>query len=145
METVKKGQASAGRADGSVECIASITTVINPDLEKAKVQAAGPVSWYVTNMGDFYHRMLTRNGFGEEVERMRAAGAEHRPPPFGTNPQIMEAMGDKMLDEIAVYGDVETVAMGLEERRQLGVDMPIIGMPQLDKTQLERTLGVLVS
>lgn len=145
METVKKGQAAAGRPDGSVECIASITTVINPDLEKAKVQAAGPVSWYVTNMGDFYHRMLTRNGFGEEVERMRAAGAEHRPPPFGTNPQIMEAMGDKMLDEIAVYGDVETVALGLEERRQLGVDMPIIGMPQLDKTQLERTLGVLVS
>ena len=43
------------------------TVVLNPDIEKAKVQAAGGISWYVTNMGDFYHEMLTRNGFAEEV------------------------------------------------------------------------------
>ncbi len=57
----------------------------------------------------------------------------------------MEAMGDRMLDETAVYGDVETVASGLEERRQMGVDMPIIGLPQMEKRELEHTLGTLVS
>ncbi|MDZ7728643.1 MAG: LLM class flavin-dependent oxidoreductase [Dehalococcoidia bacterium] len=145
METVHEGERKAGRPEGSVECVANITTVINPNAEEAKVQAAGPISWYVTNMGDFYHRMLTRNGFGAEVEAMRAAGAENRPKPFQTNPQIMEAMGDGMLDETAVYGDVETVASGLEERRQMGVDMPIIGLPQMEKRELEHTLGTLVS
>ena len=141
---VAEASVAAGRPADAVECVASLTTVLNPDIEKAKFQAAGPVSWYVTNMGDFYHRMLTRNGFGPQVEAMRAAGAEHRPPPFGTNEQIMAAMGDEMLDETAIYGDLETVAAGIEERRQLGVDLPVIGMPQVENRQLEHVLGTLV-
>jgi F420-dependent oxidoreductase-like protein len=144
MEVVRRGEEKAGRA-GAVECVANVTTVINPNIEQARAQAAGPISWYVTNMGDFYHRMLARNGFEEEVAAMRAAAAEHRPPPFGTNPQIMEAMGDRLLDETAIYGDAETVAAGLEEWRGLGVDMPIIAMPQMENRELERTLGTLVS
>lgn len=136
---------AAGRKEDAVECVASLTVALNSDREQAKVQAAGPISWYVTNMGDFYHQMLTRNGFGEEVAAMRAAGAEHKPRPFQTNPEIMAAMGDKMLDETAVYGDLEEVAAGIEERRQLGVDLPSISMPQGDLKQVERVLGALVS
>ncbi len=143
--TVAKGVAKAGRPAGSVETIASITTVIEPDIEKAKFRAAGGVSWYVTNMGDFYHQMLTRNGFGPEVAKMREVGAVHKPMPFSTNPQLMEAMGERMLEETAVFGDLETVAMGLEERRQLGVDMPIIGMPAGDAKQVEHILGTLTA
>jgi hypothetical protein len=96
-------------------------------------------------MGDFYHQMLSRNGFAEEVAAMRKAGEAHRPPPFGTNPEIMAAMGDRMLDEVSIYGDLETVAAGIEERRQLGVDMPIIGMPAGTAQQVERTLGTLTA
>lgn len=142
---VSKAAVAAGRPADAVECVASLTVVINPDLEKAKVQAAGPISWYVTNMGDFYHEMLTRNGFGEEVAAMRKVGEEHRPPPFGTNPELMAAMGDRMLEETAIYGDLETVAAGIEERRQLGVDLPSISMPQGPLDQVEKVLGTLVS
>ncbi len=144
-DAIAKAAQEAGRPAGAIECVASLTTVINPDPEKAKVQAAGPVSWYVTNMGDFYHKMLSRNGFPEEVARMRKAGEEFRPAPFQTNPQLMEAMGDKMLDEVAIYGDLETVAAGIEERRQLGVDLPSIGMPQGSPEEVERILGTLVA
>jgi len=144
-ELIQAASAKAGRPENAVECVATLTTVINDNIAQAKVQAAGPVSWYVTNMGDFYHQMLSRNGFPEEVAAMRKAGEEHRPPPFGTNPEIMAAMGDRMLDEVAIYGDLETVAMGIEERRQLGVDLPVISMPQGDGKQLERVLGTLVS
>ncbi|MGI8926440.1 MAG: LLM class flavin-dependent oxidoreductase [Tepidiformaceae bacterium] len=142
---VREGSGKADRPADAVECIASITTVINDDPEKARLQAAGGVSWYVTNMGDFYHEMLTRNGFPEEVAAMRKAGEQHRPPPFGTNPEIMAAMGERMLAETAVYGDLETVAAGLEERRRLGVDMPSIGMPQGSPEYVEKVLGTLVS
>lgn len=142
---VSRAAVAAGRPADAVECVASLTVVINPDLEKAKVQAAGPISWYVTNMGDFYHEMLTRNGFGEEVAAMRKVGEEHRPPPFGTNPELMAAMGDRMLEETAIYGDLETVAAGIEERRQLGVDLPSISMPQGPLDQVEKVLGTLVS
>ena len=136
---------AAGRPAGAVECVASLTVVINPDEAKAKVQAAGPISWYVTNMGDFYHEMLTRNGFGEEVAAMRKVGETHKPPPFGTNPELMAAMGDRMLEETALWGDLETVAAGIEERRQLGVDLPSISMPQGPLDHVEKVLGTLVS
>jgi len=142
---VAKAAVKAGRPADAVECVASLTVVLNPDVAKAKVQAAGPISWYVTNMGDFYHQMLTRNGFGEEVAAMRKAAEEHRPAPFGTNPEIMAAMGERMLDETAIYGDLETVAAGIEERRELGVDLPSISMPQGDLQQVEKVLGALVS
>ncbi len=142
---IAKAAQEAGRPADAVECIASLTVVINPDVEKAKVQAAGGISWYVTNMGDFYHEMLTRNGFGEEVARMRKVAEDHRPMPFQTNPELMEAMGERMLDETAIYGDLETVAAGIEERRKLGVDMPSIGMPPGSPQDVERVLGTLVS
>lgn len=145
LATLAKGAAAAGRPAGAVECVASLTTVIDDDVAKAKRQAAGPISWYVTNMGDFYHRMLTRNGFGEQVAAMRAAGEEHRPMPFQTNDEIMAAMGDKMLEETAIWGDLETVAAGIEERRQLGVQLPVVSMPSGDAKTVERILGTLVS
>ena len=144
-EAISAASVEAGRPADAVECVASLTVVLNPDPEKAKLQAAGPISWYVTNMGDFYHQMLTRNGFGEEVAAMRAAGEKNRPAPFSTNPEIMAAMGDRMLEETAIYGDLETVALGIEERRQLGVDLPSISMPQGSLEHIERVLGTLVS
>jgi alkanesulfonate monooxygenase SsuD/methylene tetrahydromethanopterin reductase-like flavin-dependent oxidoreductase (luciferase family) len=144
-ETVLSGARKAGRPESDISVVASLTTVIEPDPEKAKFRAAGGVSWYVTNMGDFYHQMLSRNGFADEVAEMRRVGAEHKPMPFSTNPELMAAMGDRMLDETAIYGDLETVAMGLEERRQLGVDLPIVGLPQGDAKTVEHVLGTLVS
>jgi len=145
MDTVRAGARKAGRPESAVECVATLTLAINDDPEKAKVQAAGGISWYVTNMGDFYHRMLSRNGFPDEVAAMRKAGETSRPMPFGTTPEIMAAMGDRMLEETAIFGDLETVAAGLEERRQLGVDLPIVSMPGGPPEQVERVLGALVS
>ncbi|MGE5597251.1 MAG: LLM class flavin-dependent oxidoreductase [Hyphomicrobiales bacterium] len=144
-QLVNEGAVANGRPDGSVECWASLTTVIDENPERAKRLAAGPISWYITNMGDFYHRMLTRNGFGEEVAAIRKVAETHKPAPFQTNDEIMAAMGDRMLEETAIWGDLETVALGIEERRQLGVDMPIIGMPQGEPKHVERVLGTLVS
>ncbi len=144
-KTIAAASKAAGRPETAVECVASLTVVINPDEQKAKMQAAGPISWYVTNMGDFYHQMLTRNGFGEEVAAMRKVGETHKPPPFGTNPELMAAMGDRMLEETAIWGDLETVAAGIEERRQLGVDLPSISLPQGPLDHVERVLGTLVS
>ncbi|MCL6645249.1 MAG: LLM class flavin-dependent oxidoreductase, partial [Dehalococcoidia bacterium] len=144
-EFISRAAVAAGRPADAVECVAQLTVVINPDIEKAKVQAAGPISWYVTNMGDFYHEMLARNGFAEEVAAMRKAAETSKPMPFGTTPEIMAAMGDRMLEETAVYGDLETVAAGIEERRQLGVDLPVITMPQGSLNEVERILGTLVA
>jgi len=143
--SIAKWAKAAGRPAGAVECVASLTMVINPDPEAARVAAAGPVSWYVTNMGDFYHEMLSRNGFADEVAGMREVAKTHKPQPYGTNPQLMAAMGQRFLDETAIYGDLETVAAGVDERRALGVDLPIVPLPQGPLAEVERVLGTLVS
>jgi len=144
LATVELGATRGGRPQGSVECVASLTAVIEADPVRARRMAAGGVSWYVTNMGDFYHQMLTRNGFGPEVAAMRKAAETDKPLPFQTNDALLAAMGDRMLEETAIWGDLETVALGIEERRQLGVDLPIIGMPQGSPEQVGRMLGTLV-
>jgi alkanesulfonate monooxygenase SsuD/methylene tetrahydromethanopterin reductase-like flavin-dependent oxidoreductase (luciferase family) len=144
-QMISQAAVAAGRPADAVECMAQLTVVINPDIEKARVQAAGPISWYVTNMGDFYHEMLARNGFAEEVAAMRKAAEVNKPMPFGTTPEIMAAMGPRMLEETAIFGDIETVAAGVEERRQLGVDLPVITLPQGSLNEVERILGTLVS
>ena len=78
--------------------------------------------------------------------RLRLAhdGADVDAERFGC-PALRSIPGDRMLDETAIYGDLETVAAGIEERRQLGVDLPIIGMPAGDAAAVEKTLGTLVS
>ncbi|MCC7366583.1 MAG: LLM class flavin-dependent oxidoreductase [Dehalococcoidia bacterium] len=144
-QLIANAAVAAGRPADAVECWASITTVIDPNVERAKKAAAGPVTWYITNMGDFYHQMLTRNGFGEDVERIRKAAETHKPLPFQTNDELMAVTSDALIDETAVYGDLETVAMGIEERRQLGVDMPCISMPAGTPNEIERILGTLVA
>ncbi len=145
MDTVREGAKAAGRDATEVECVASITTVIDPDPVRAKMQAAGPTSFYVTRMGDFYHQMLSRNGFAKEVAAMRQAFEENQADPQKAGAAAVAAMSDKMIEETAVFGDIETVAAGLEERRQLGVDMPIISMPSGEPHEVERTLGTLVA
>jgi alkanesulfonate monooxygenase SsuD/methylene tetrahydromethanopterin reductase-like flavin-dependent oxidoreductase (luciferase family) len=145
LETIGRAAAAAGRPAGAVECVASLTTVIEEDPVKARRMAAGPVTWYITNMGDFYHQMLSRNGFAEEVAAIRKVAETHKPAPFQTNDELLAVTSDRLLEETAIYGDLETVALGIEERRQLGVDLPIVGMPQGDLARVERILGTLVS
>jgi F420-dependent oxidoreductase-like protein len=145
MEIVRQGARKAGRPEGAVECVASITVAIDNDMQRAKQQAAAPLAFYVTRMGDFYHRMITRNGFGEDVERMQRAFAENASDPARATAATIAAMSDELIDETSVYGDIETVAAGIEERRQLGVDLPNISMPSGSPQQVEHILGTLVA
>jgi len=142
---IAEGLAQAGRPADAVECVASLTTVIDSDAKRARMQAAGPVSFYVTRMGDFYHQMLTRNGFGDEVQAIQAAYAANEGDPGKAAQAAAAAVSDRMADETAIFGDIETVAAGIEERRQLGVDLPVISMPAGDLREIEHTLGTLVA
>ena len=144
LETVRDGARAAGRAPEGIECIPSITTVIEDDPAAAKAKAAQPVAFYVTRMGDFYHRMLSRNGFADEVAAMRDAFDKADNPNAGVA-AAAAAMPDRMVEECTVFGDLETVAAGLEERRQLGAGMPIVGMPAGSLRDVERVLGTLVA
>jgi hypothetical protein len=50
-----------------------------------------------------------------------------------------------MLEQTAVVGPLEKCREDLEERRSLGVDLPIINMPGRDAAEMGRTLEKLLA
>jgi F420-dependent oxidoreductase-like protein len=139
MALVEEGERKAGRDAGSVELVPSVTLIVEPDPEKARTAAAGPISFYITRMGVFYARMLTRNGYGEQVKKAQEAWANK------DQAGALAAITDDMLAETAIFGGLEDVKLQLDERYGLGIDMPIVAMPQGDGKAVEKVLGTLVS
>jgi hypothetical protein len=104
-----------------------------------RAQARAPIAFYVGRMGTFYYEMLTRNGFGDEVEKIREAWANRDARGAAA------AVSDRMLDQTAVVGPIEKCVEDIEERRALGMDLPIITMPGRDAMEMGRTLEKLLA
>lgn len=72
-------RASEGLDPESFATFFGPVTAIGDDLERARSIAASNVAWYIVAMGDNYARLLTEQGFGEEVEAIIAANPKPRP------------------------------------------------------------------
>src|SRR5437773_282269 len=53
-------------------------------------------------------------------------------------------VSDRMLEQTAVVGPLEKCKEDLDERRALGVDLPLIGMPGRDAAEMGRVLETLM-
>ena len=106
--------------------------------EQVRAQARAPIAFYVGRMGTYYYEMLIRNGFEDEVNKIRA-GWEARDPKAAA-----AGVSDRMLEQTAVVGPLEKCKEDLDERRALGVDLPLIGMPGRDASEMGRVLEVLM-
>jgi hypothetical protein len=106
--------------------------------EQVRMQARGPIAFYVGRMGTYYYEMLIRNGFEEEVRKIQA-GWEARDPRAAA-----AGVSDRMLEQTAVVGPLEACKEDLDERRALGVDVPLIGMPGGDAMEMGRILEALL-
>jgi len=136
MEGAQK--AGKSRADITVAPSLVVQFTDEGDPETARMQARAPIAFYVGRMGTFYYEMLTRNGFGEEVEKIREAWANRDARGAAA------AVSDRMLDQTAIVGPLDRCAEELDERRALGVDLPIIPMPGRDATEMGRVLERLL-
>lgn len=136
---VEAGAQRAGRPAAAITLCPSVTTVISDDVEAARQQARGPIAFYIGRMGVFYARMLTRNGYGAEVEACQAAWAK-RDAAGAT-----AAISERMLDDTAIVGTLEDAGKGFDDLAERGVELPIMGMPGGSLEETERVLGTLVS
>lgn len=139
MEMVRSGAQRAGRSADEIILCPSITTVISDDGKAAREEARGPISYYIGRMGVFYARMLTRNGYGAEVEACQAAWAKRDTQ--GAN----AAISDEMVTETALAGTLDEVCRGLDDLAERGVNLPILPVPQGSPAETERILGTLVN
>ena len=140
VATIMQGARKAGKARADITVAPSIVMQITDagSAEEIRMQARAPIAFYVGRMGTYYYEMLIRNGFEEEVRKIRA-GWEARDPRAAA-----AGVSDRMLDQTAVVGPLERCKEDLDERRALGVDVPLIGMPGRDAREMATILETLL-
>ena len=140
VATIMEGAKKAGKQRSDITVAPSIVMQITDagSAEQVRAQARAPIAFYVGRMGTYYYEMLIRNGFEDEVNKIRA-GWEARDPKAAA-----AGVSDRMLEQTAVVGPLEKCKEDLDERRALGVDLPLIGMPGRDAAEMGRILEVLM-
>lgn len=138
---IAEGARKAGRDPGAVT-IAPITElfVARTPEERAQVQEAARrvVSFAVGRTGDFFPAMLSRLGYAQECAACRAAWARR------DEAAAVAAVGDGMVADVCIVGDIEECCAALDERTRLGVDVSIIALPAGKSRDVGRLLEELL-
>jgi alkanesulfonate monooxygenase SsuD/methylene tetrahydromethanopterin reductase-like flavin-dependent oxidoreductase (luciferase family) len=117
-----EGAARVSPARALPAIVPSLPTVVAADAAEARKGAAWFVSFYLTSMGPFYPRTISRLGFAKEVEAVIAAN-----PSRGSAEVPPEA--EALLDELTVYGTPEQARDRLAAWQQAGAAMPVLLLP----------------
>jgi F420-dependent oxidoreductase-like protein len=123
-----EGAHIAGRSAHSAAIAPYITSVIlseqadENERAAARFTVASPLAYYIGRMGVYYAQMLTRNGFGAEVETVQEAWKQ------GMKSAI-EAVPEELLDATSIVGTPQEIVAKLDKWVAAGVDEPILGIP----------------
>ena len=92
------------------------------DRKSARFRAATPLAYYIGKMGVYYAQMLTRQGYGKEVEAVQQG--------WKTGMQSgIEAVTPELLDATSLVGTPTEIVAKLDRWVAAGVDEPILSMP----------------
>jgi len=123
-----EGSRIAGRAPHSAAIAPYITSVIlsehvtDEERQAARTRAAMPLAYYIGKMGVYYAQMLTRNGFGEDVQAVLEGWK-------GGMKTAVEAVSTRMLDAVSIVGTPTEIVAKLDQWAASGVDEPLLSMP----------------
>ena len=124
------GSAKAGRPLHSAALAPYITSIFLPEnadeqmRQSAAAKAAEPLAYYIARMGVYYADMLTRQGFGEDVQAVIEADKAKR-----SLKSAVAAVSPRMLDATAIIGTPKEIVAKLDLWGAAGVDEPLMGMP----------------
>ena len=126
-EYLREGAEAVGR-DVSAITIAPHTPIYVLDGrndERTIQEAKARIENYINRMGNFYHEMMTRTGWADEVRAAQEVWAESH-----DREKAAASISERMLRAIQVMGTMTEVQEGLRERAQNGADMQIVYMPK---------------
>ena len=147
-EQLDEGSRVAGRPPHSAAIAPYLTCFIlaenatEEDRKSARFRAATPLAYYIGKMGVYYAQMLTRNGYGKEVEAVQQG--------WKTGMQSgIEAVTPELLDATSLIGTPTEIVAKLDQWAAAGVDEPILSMPpgtvDIAAPQLEALMKALRS
>ena len=93
--------------------------------EQTLWEAKRPLENYINRMGNFYHEMMTRTGWADEVRAVQEAWEKER-----DRDAAIAGISDRMVREIQVLGTMPEVKERLRERAANGADLQIVYMPK---------------
>ena len=140
---LEEGARLAGRPPHSAAIAPYVTSIIldenagENDRAAAHLQAAGPLAFYIGRMGDYYADMLTRLGYGADVERVQEAWKHKEKNPA-------EAVSPELLEATAIIGTPREVVAKLDQWAASGVDEPLLGMPAGSVDEVGAKLSALM-
>jgi alkanesulfonate monooxygenase SsuD/methylene tetrahydromethanopterin reductase-like flavin-dependent oxidoreductase (luciferase family) len=97
--------------------------VSEEQIKAVRLRAAAPLAYYIARMGVYYADMLTRNGFGEDVEAVKEADKR------GGTKGATAAVSDRLLDATSIIGPPKAFVAKLDTWAEQGVDEPLLAMP----------------
>ena len=141
IDTLMVGAKKSGKSRADITVAPALVMQITESGsdEQIRMAARGPIAFYVGRMGTYYYEMLERHGFEAEVAKIKEGWAARDPKAAAAG------VSDRMLDQTAVVGPLEKCVEELNERRALGVDLPLIGMPGRDASQMGKILERLMA
>jgi alkanesulfonate monooxygenase SsuD/methylene tetrahydromethanopterin reductase-like flavin-dependent oxidoreductase (luciferase family) len=132
-----EGRARAAAPRDPPRVVPSIPTVVAADGAEARKGAAWFVAFYLTSMGPFYPRTISRLGFEREVKAVVAANTTR-------GSAIVPPEAEALLEELTVYGTPDEARARLAGWRRAGADLPILLLPpELEPAQIDFALAAL--
>jgi probable F420-dependent oxidoreductase len=117
VEQVRRGEAAAGRPEGSCTVYAYVHVGVC-DRDGALDAARRDLFSYAVVPA--YAKAFERAGFADEVAELRAAHAA------GDRAAAVAAISERMVDQIDICGDAATAAAAVRAYRDAGVQVPVI-------------------
>jgi alkanesulfonate monooxygenase SsuD/methylene tetrahydromethanopterin reductase-like flavin-dependent oxidoreductase (luciferase family) len=124
IDQIRAGAVRAGRDVASIDIAPMVNCIVLEDARRARNAARLPLAYYVGGMGDYYHDMLSRMGFGDEADRIQQAWRT------GRHKEAMRAVTDEMVDRIAVCGPLNACLAALDEMPSNGANLTIVPVPK---------------
>jgi alkanesulfonate monooxygenase SsuD/methylene tetrahydromethanopterin reductase-like flavin-dependent oxidoreductase (luciferase family) len=132
---LREGRARATAPRDLPRVVPSIPTVVAADSAEARQGAAWFVSFYLTSMGPFYPRTISRLGFEREVKAVVAANTTR-------GSAVVPPEAEVLLDELTVYGTPDEARARLARWRLAGAELPVLLLPpQLEPAQIDFALA----
>jgi F420-dependent oxidoreductase-like protein len=142
-EELDEGARIAGRPPHSAMIAPYITSVIlnenatEEERAAARTAASAPLAYYIGKMGVYYAQMLTRHGYGAEVEAVQEGWKQ------GIKGGI-DAVTPELLDATSIVGTPQEIVTKLDQWVAAGVDEPNVSMPSGSPDEAGQKLAALM-
>lgn len=128
-----------GRDAASLMVRAPGTIVITKDVEKARAAAAASLAFYVTRMGDFYYRHISRLGYRTEAETMRVAWEKD-----GSKAGAAGVTAELQQETTLVTDSIEEARERLVREAEAGVDIHSVRVQGGSLDDVQKTYEALM-